>query len=557
VTILAPDPRRLLALPRERRERYLSLLAPEEREVAERAIEDATPWRFTPVTMAHHLTHGRFKLWAYAVYLGEKFRQAVTGESPRQIWNVAPRYGKSTWASQWGPAWALDRNPAFKLLLTSYGDDLARDNAIAVRDVCLSYPELRVRLRQDRRRADRFVTSEGGGLLARGIMSSITGYGADGAVVDDPYKGWQEAHSRLVRQRVSNQFRSVIRPRLESERAFLIVVHTRWHEEDLTAELTDVVQDATGDPFELVRIPELAEPFEPSSLDHFLRAPDPLGRRPGEVLEPERFSERAVHARRVTLGDYLTAALLQQRPAPAAGSIFKRDWWQLDLEERFSGEADSWLSSWDFKLKERAGGDYTVGQAWARTGRDLWLVDQLRGHFDQAQTANAMALLQVRHPRCRRHLFENTGYGPEVANALRTAFPGYTVSDETRSSLGMTVEETAAVEQIRRAGLGGLIPVNPRGSKEVRARAVVPYIEAADVHLPAKARWLPAFLEEMSAFGGGAAHDDQVDAMSQALARLHKVGKGGGRGFGEELRSTRATIGPTPVTALGQVGGLG
>jgi len=69
----------------------------------------------------------------------------------------------------------------------------------------------------------------------------------------------------------------------------------------------------------------------------------------------------------------------------------------------------------------------------------------------------------------------------------------------------------------------GLIPVEPQGSKVARASAVSPQIEAGNVYLPdpSIAPWVHDFIEECAAFPTGA-HDDQVDAMSQALMRLNK-----------------------------------
>jgi phage terminase large subunit-like protein len=208
------------------------------------------------------------------------------------------------------------------------------------------------------------------------------------------------------------------------------------------------------------------------------------------------------------------------------------------VPDRFDQE----LSSWDMKLKERDSGDFTVGQVWGRIGRMCWLRDSFRGKWTQATTANALALVVVRYPNCRRHLVENAGYGPEVMEALRTPAPGYVVSDDMAAQLGMAPDEREQVAVIRRRGVGGLIPITPKGSKVVRARAVAPYVEAGDCYLPAHAPWLPAFLEELSAFDQGS-YDDQVDAFSQALARMHNLGIRRTKTYGEELRSTTAKAG--------------
>jgi phage terminase large subunit-like protein len=230
----------------------------------------------------------------------------------------------------------------------------------------------------------------------------------------------------------------------------------------------------------------------------------------------------------------------QQRPAPLGGTIFKRAWWQIDLEDVFKGKADMWVSSWDMKLKQKKTGDYVVGQVWARTGKDLWLVDMIRGQFDQPTTENAVALMMIRWPAVGRHYMENTGNGPEVMEALRTAYPEYVLRDEIADELGMSIEERVAVQSLRRRGMAGIIPVNPKGDKVARAIAVTGSIEAGDVHLPREALWLGTFLEEMSNFTGyGDAHDDIVDTATQAIGKLHRRGRKA-RTYGEELRNTRA-----------------
>ena len=66
--------------------------------------------------------------------------------------------------------------------------------------------------------------------------------------------------------------------------------------------------------------------------------------------------------------------------------------------------------------------------------------------------------------------------------------------------------------------------MNPEGGKVARAAAASPLIEAGNVYLPHPqiAPWVMDFIEECAAFPNGA-HDDQVDAMTQALLRWNMV----------------------------------
>lgn len=491
---------------------WVEQLEPADVEIVERALARvaATGWRAGPLSMGVHF--GSLDQLAHTQYLSARFRDAVEGRSTRQIWNLPPQHGKSLIASRWGPAWALDREPDIRLGLTSYGDELARENAVAVRDILLEHgDELRVRLRRDVRRANRFLTPEGGGIIAGGVGSRLTGFGLHGVIVDDPFKDWQDAHSDAKRLRVWNWYRSTVRTRLNHRRGvppFIILVMTRWHEEDLAGMLEALDESGEGEGFEIVRMPAIAE------------EDDILGRAPGEVLAPTLHDGEELHKLMLSIGSYLSAGLYQQRPAPEEGTEIMRGWWRwYDAPPK---SFDAMLTSWDMKLKDTETGDFVVGQAWGRTGADYWCLDQLRGQWNQATVKVAIALMQHRHPEISRHVIENTGNAPEVMAELRRPQEGYTISEEIRSQLGMTAEEVEPTQAIIRRGMSGLLPETPRGKKSIRMRAQVGLIEGGNVHLPYRSGgWAESLVDESAAFGSASsAHDDQVDAMSQALKRL-------------------------------------
>jgi predicted phage terminase large subunit-like protein len=82
----------------------------------------------------------------------------------------------------------------------------------------------------------------------------------------------------------------------------------------------------------------------------------------------------------------------------------------------------------------------------------------------------------------------------------------------------------SAVVQMLAHEIVGILPVNPEGGKVARAAAISPLVEAGNVYLPHPlyAPWVNDFIEECAAFPNGA-HDDQVDAMTQALLRWNMV----------------------------------
>jgi predicted phage terminase large subunit-like protein len=493
-------------------EAFARELPRQDRQLLERVMAERTAmgWRADPASMAAHLDP-TYRTPPHIRYLSSKFVDLTNGTSPRQIWNLPGRRGKTT-LIRWGLAWLLDRHPEGQSIFTSYGDKLADETGAAVRDILRVHSnELRVTLRRDRQERGRFVTDEGGGLLTAGINATITGYGVSRHGImglDDPYKNWAEAHSESRRLHVSQQVKGTLRNRLDDERAGFLVCHHRMHHLDLTADLKKAMEDETGEAWELVVLPALAVEG------------DPLGRQPGEPLDPEAFPLESVLARAKALGSYLASGLEQQHPSPEEGNEIKRAWFHLADRGEVPTGYDQALTSWDLKLFDQEAGDYVVGQAWVRTGADFWLRDQIRGQYDHATTANAIALLSVRNPDITAHAVEYKGSASQVMPELRKARPDYVVTPEMAGRLGMTEAEAEAVQALRRRGMPGLIghPVT-EGSKPVRARTfIAPTAEAGNVHLVV-ASWTPHLLDEVAAFPNGS-NDDQVDAMSQALQRL-------------------------------------
>jgi phage terminase large subunit-like protein len=501
----------ILAMSPDELENFATQLPREDAQLLSRVMAEhhAAGWRADPAVMAAHLDP-HFRLRALDRFLGKLWVRLTDGTGRRIILNQPGRTGK-TRGVQNGFTWLIDKRPPSLSIYVTYGQQLADETGVAVRDMLLAHSgELRATLRQDRRERKLFRTTEGGGLLVAGFGSTIRGYGVGHGgvlVVDDPYKDWAQAHSEAQRRYVVEQYRGTLRDRLDDEKCGILVTHHRVHEQDLTDWLKKSMEDETGEEWELVILPMTA------------RVGDPLGREVGELLDPEQFPAEAVATRRKALGSYLASALLEQDPRAEEGTEIKRAWFHIADAGEMPATYDQGLSSWDFKLKDREAGDWVVGQAWGRTGADYWLRGQIRGQYDHAATGNAVALLAVRFPDIQSHVVEAAGSADEVVPELRKPRPDYVVTPEMAGRLGMTEEERVKVQALRRRGMSGLIfhPVT-EGSKEVRARTfIVPAAEAGNVHV-INASFTPTYLDEMAGFPGGT--KDQVDATSQALQRM-------------------------------------
>lgn len=501
----------------EQYQRWATTLAPDDAARADdvrtrwQAEQERTGWRATPFTMARHLEGDAFADYRHTQYLCDRFVDAHRGVHPYQIWSLPAQVGKS-WTAQRCVAWALDDNPALPIIYTSYGTELAQAASLFVRDYGEQHADqLRYRIRPDARKIGEWRTTAGGGLKATGMRGSLSGFPAGGLFIDDPHKNWQEAHSVSEQERVWDLYRSVLRLRLRMG-GWIIVLHTRWCEGDLTGRLREFAAES-GEQWLHVRLPMLAD-----------SADDPLGRAIGEPLEPRRYDLPAAQARAVALGSYLSAALEQQDPQPLEGNLVKRSWWHLtdDIPDRF----DELISSWDTKMKDVAAkGDFVVGQVWGRTGATYWLLDQFRGQWTILQVKVAVALAAHRWG-VRRHYMENTGNGPEVMAELtagqdhlaaRDAVP-WAMDDDLASAVGVLDDERDVVEAMLRRGVPGLLANTPQGSKDVRAIAVSGVLEAGNVRVR-RAPFAEVVISEAVVFPNGT-HDDTVDAWSQALAIL-------------------------------------
>jgi hypothetical protein len=295
--------------------------------------------------------------------ISRRVAAAVRRGDGRVIVCLPPRHGKSELVSHWTPTWFLDLQPERRVILASYAHELAASFGRRVRNTIEAQPaRLRVRVAEDSRAADRFTTLHGGGLLAAGVGGGITGFGAHVLVLDDVVKDAEAAGSATQRAAVWQWYASVARPRLEPSGS-IVVVGTRWHQDDLIGRLI-AQQDAGGERWDTLILPALAE------------AHDPLGRPEGAALWPERYGADALAAIKQAVGSQAWASLYQQRPSPAEGGLLKRGWWRFYRDA--PAELDEVIQSWDLAFKDTRTSDYVVGQVWGRRGAGYFLLDQVR-----------------------------------------------------------------------------------------------------------------------------------------------------------------------------------
>lgn len=456
--------------------------------------------------------------------IDEKLAQVAAGELNRLIITMPPQEGKSERTTHYGALWMLHRNPGLRIGIVSYGERVARRFSMKIRNDILVFNgrksvDLGLRLQRDSKAAGEWQLAypRTGSMFATGIGGALTGQPLDILFIDDPVKDFAAAQSDFQSAQAWDWWDSVARTRL-APGAPVILIQTRWHENDLAGRLIKkqkADEDAGIDPssvdydrWTVINIPAQAN-HDPAKGEA-----DPLGRRPGEFLQSARGrTQEQWQATKLASSPRTWAALYQGTPAPDNGDVLLRTWWRwyesplwsVRDGAKYIVEAgfDEAFTSWDMTFKDTKGTDYVVGQVWMRRGANAYLLDQVRARMSFTETMWAFQALANKWPQIRVHIIEDKANGPAVISSLRKKIPG-------------------------------LVPVSPgQDSKLARAEAISPFVEAGNVHLPADEVSLfmttenqpQALVNEAATFPNGA-HDDMVDALSQALNRFFLRGAG-------------------------------
>ncbi len=409
--------------------------------------------------------------WPHLVHIQAELDRITRGEIDRLMLFLPPRHGKSEQATVRYPVWRMEREPSCRVVVAAYNETLAMRFSRKARRLAMG----RVQLARDRTAVLDWETTSGGGLRAVGVGGGVTGQGFDLLIIDDPVKSREEAESETYRDRVWDWYRDDLYTRTEPGAA-LVLIMTRWHEDDLAGRLLREMNSGEGDTWTVVNLPALAEEN------------DPLGRPVGAALCPDRYDEAALARRKAVLGTYSFTALYQQRPLPAEGGMFRREWFRIIDAAPAIGER---VRYWD-KASTDGDGDYTAGVLMSRGDDGIYTVlDVVRGQWSSGARSRIM-----------RQTAELDGVDVRITVEQE---PGSGGADSARADIVDLAGFTVHAER-------------PSGDKAVRAEPFAAQCEAGNVRI-VRGPWNGAYLDELAAFPMGT-HDDQVDASSGAFNRL-------------------------------------
>src|SRR5215469_10848675 len=412
------------------------------------------------------------------------------------IFNVPPRTMKSLLITVFFPIWLWTTDPARRFMFVSYSEKLSTQHSVFRRSVIESdwYQQRWGRIfsfSKDQNLKSHYENSKRGTMFSTGMQATATGLGGDVLIFDDPLNP-EQAVSQLEREAVNLRFDTTFRSRINNpETGVKIIIMQRLHELDLTGHVLGREKSR----WLHLRLPAIAEKDEVWKYPASRRTKK---QKAGELLWPQRLPQSFLESQRVGMGSWAFNGQYQQRPAPLDGGIIKRQWVRFyrQLPEKF----DFIVQSWDCTFSGGADNDFVAGQVWARSGGKYYLLPyRTYDRLDFGPTIAAIKACHAKFPCAHAILIEDKANGPAIISELQKE-------------------------------IGGVIAVNPEGGKLARAQAMAPLWESGSIELPDPqvfdAPWMEDYLHNICAFPK-AAHDDDVDATSQALIYM-RTRLGGG-----------------------------
>jgi predicted phage terminase large subunit-like protein len=319
------------------------------------------------------------------------------------------------------------------------------------------------------------VTTRGGYRLAGSLDGALTGRRCDILIIDDPLKR-SDAYSASKRKRVNDRFRDTLFSMLEKKKGAIIIAAQRLHVDDLCGSLLSESNDWTR--LSLSAVAEKDEQIEIGEGCYYERRKD-------EPLDAKRESKEDWDAVQSHVGPDAWAAQYQQCPVPAGGAMIKRDRIQRFDQLPIRNASSYVVQSYDTAVRSGGDHDYSVGITILVQDHNYYVMDIFRERVDYPLLRErAKSLAQKYRPN--QILIEDSAVGPKLVSDLKA-------------------EGLAAV------------PIRPEGDKVTRMAIQLPKIDDGHLFLAREAPWLAEFEAEFFAFPN-APHDDQVDALSQALA---------------------------------------
>lgn len=425
---------------------------------------------------------------------GDKFRYFITSIEPvgeRLVSCISVEGGmylagkglipthNSTTLTESLPSYFLGRNPNEGVIVCSYNADFAEKFGNSNREKLRNHGKelFGIEISNEMDTKTKFMfKGKHGQMVSTGIFGEITGNKASLIIIDDPFKSNVESESKVYRDKVYDIVKQSCETRLRPTGSALVIIHTRWHEDDL------IGRYSKEDGVLYINIPCVWD--SSFGIDKL------LGRKAGEVFCPELgYTSEWAEKKRKSLGNRSFNALYQGKPYVDGGNIVNRDELRFYGTAELPTEFDDVTLSADLSLggtSEQS--DPTCISVWGRKGANHYLLRVINKKMGFNEQVNAMNRLVNDYPMIKKKIVEKKANGGAMLDMLNKQ-------------------------------VSGLVPYDPKGSNKLsRLEAVTSFFEAGNIWFPNE-KVMPnveEFVEQLLKFPS-ATHDDFVDTLSQYL----------------------------------------
>jgi len=489
---------------------------------------------------------GRKFVWNWHMTSICRELQAVSeGKVQRLVICVPPRHSKTLLVSVFWQAWRWLRNPEERVIGISKSPNVAKRSARQIRQIIKSgwYQRLLARIARndgvdpaaspdelwtlatDQNEKFYFENTESGYRVAKTIGSDITGEGADGLIIDDPYDlknatiGAPKQVSKRMKE-VVDIFDDTLESRLNDPVVgWVVLIMQRVHTDDIAGVFLDRFRSGhwEGLTSRAVILPAI---FDPDRDDVYLADEingyhgDPRTEY-GEALNPLRYPAHVLRTYAKKPRRWKSQHL--HKPEKHGGVKFQPGWFEQRYQaapERHSQAMDLIEIHVDCAATTSATSDQTSILTWgAKNQREKHLLDRDSGRWELPEL-----LRRIRRMRTR--------WKKAVVTVIEYASNGI-----------------AACQTLKHEGESGIVEYKPGadGGKEVRAEFAVVAYESGEVWLPSDehAPWVADYISQLCDFPDGD-HDDDVDATSSFMIRRSKKTA---TGAAERLANMKSLVG--------------
>jgi predicted phage terminase large subunit-like protein len=454
----------------------------------------------------------RYEITPLARLLTQIMQKVYRGEMKRVAVSVGPQMGKSEVISRGFPAWLSGKNPYANLILGTFNQPKADEEGDHVRSIMNTGPYRQVfpqsELRKGGAAKNLLITVKGGRQAFVGRGGSGTGRPADYFIVDDPLKDDVEAQSDTTREETWKWFNRVALTRCHS-RSSIVVVHTRWHTDDLIGRLCDPdhpernkLYKGIADRWEYINLPAVVEdPKLASALGLTLEPPtDPnvvsmFGTKPMTSLWPGR-KDLDILAEAKQMDPAGFSALYMGKPTPDDGDYFKLPW-LIEYDETELPRNLTVYGASDHAVSTKQDRDYTVlGCVGVDEEDTIWVLPGLVKDRMQTDRTVEEILMQMK--------LHQPVYWWMESEMISKSFGPFLQKRMIEDDVYVPIDEVTVSKD-----------------KATRARAIQGRMAMKKVRFPRFAPWWQEAKQELLRFPNGA-NDDFVDFMSHVGMGLVK-----------------------------------